>query len=450
MKSLIFVGSHLGYAMDRTPLGGGAMVGLQLARHWEAERGPEPFALKVLGSGPIPAGRDFERLARCDAPLESLSELAYARFCRRFERETTDWILSRRSQFRPEETCVLVNDISEGPTLEALSSAGYPIVSIWHVDVVDYFNKLYLKRLVAPETLTRAYERGRAFGAAAAMPDVLSLVFEKQRETVACSRRMIMPSRAMAETVRRCYGDLGGPEPFGARTLIVPWGVWKEPVDAATAGEMTARLRRHYQISDDTVVALTVSRISPEKGLHLLLEAVGRLEREGKLAGRDLVLFVCGEAAFMQGKIYERRVKQLAAGLRKARVFFPGYLAATDKRAFYGLAHLFVSPSVHESYGLNVVEAMDAGLPVLASDHYGVRDILTDECGTRVPYTSPERAPAELAAALESMLADRAGLASMGARARERAASMPFSKAAARVLAECLALCRGTPAENLK
>ena len=56
-----------------------------------------------------------------------------------------------------------------------------------------------------------------------------------------------------------------------------------------------------------------------------------------------------------------------------------------------------MSPSVHESYGLNVVEALRAGLPVLASDHYGVRDILKDEYGVRVPYgslaTAPERKP---------------------------------------------------------
>ncbi len=441
MKTVIFVGSHLGYPMDRTPLGGGAMVGLQLVRHWEAAPGAEPFALKALGSGPLAVSRDYVRLAGCDAPLESLSELAYARFCRRFERETTEWILARRDELRPESTCVLVNDISEGPTLAALAAAGYPIVSIWHVDVVDYFNKLYLKRLVAPQMLTRAYERGRRLGAASLMPDVLSLVFEKQRETVAWSRRMIMPSRAMAETVRRCYGELGGPEPFGARTAVVPWGVWREPVDETRVRELTAKLKRHYQLTDKSLVALTVSRISPEKGLHVLLEAVLRLERAGKLAGRDLALFVCGEAAFMQGRSYERRVKSLAGKLERARVFFPGYLAAAEKRAFYGLADLFVSPSLHESYGLNIVEAMDAGLPVLASDHYGVRDILTDECGVRVPYSSATRAPDELAAALNGMLSDRERLALMGRRARERAGAMPFSKAAARVLGEALGLC---------
>jgi glycosyltransferase involved in cell wall biosynthesis len=444
VKNVVFVGSHLGYPMDRTPLGGGAMVGLQLARRWLADPHKEPFGLKLLGSGPLtpdPAA-DYVRLAGCDAPLESLSELAYARFCRRFERETTDWILARRAELPPAETCVVVNDISEGPTLAELAGAGYPIVSIWHVDVVDYFNKLYLKRVVAPETLTKLYEGGRRLGASRLIPDVLSLVFEKQRETVAHSRRLILPSRAMADTVRRCYGDLGTSEPFGARAVVVPWGVFSEPVDEARAAAEAVKLRRHYELGDKTEVVLTLSRISPEKGLHVLLEALSRLEREGKFAGRDVALFICGEAAFMQGRAYERRVKDLAERLGAVRVFFPGYLAAQEKRAFFKLARLFVSPSLHESYGLNVVEAMDAGLPILASDHYGVRDLLDESFGVRVPYSSASRAPAELAHALDALLKDPERLAIMGRRARERAAAMPFSKASERVLAEALSLCR--------
>ena len=62
MKKVVFIGSHLGYPMDRTPLGGGAMVGLELVRHW---RGKPGFELAVLGSGPeAPApGVEYRRLA---------------------------------------------------------------------------------------------------------------------------------------------------------------------------------------------------------------------------------------------------------------------------------------------------------------------------------------------------------------------------------------------------
>ena len=96
-----------------------------------------------------------------------------------------------------------------------------------------------------------------------------------------------------------------------------------------------------------------------------------------------------------------------------------------------------MSPSVHESYGLTVAEAMQAGLPVLASDHYGVREMLDGDCGRVVAYERLSEAPRRLAGALAELLADRERLARMGRRARERAADMPFSRAADAVLDAC-------------
>src|SRR5262249_28350552 len=150
---------------------------------------------------PPVADLPYARLAGRAEPIVDLGELAYARFCREFEEATTDWILSRREEFPPAQTVVVVNDISEGPTLELLQAAGYAIVSIWHVDVVDYFNKLYLRRVVAPERLTKVHERLRSMGVEWLLPDVLRLVFDKQRETVVRSRKIVVPSQAMADMI---------------------------------------------------------------------------------------------------------------------------------------------------------------------------------------------------------------------------------------------------------
>ena len=438
MKNLIFVGSHLGYPMDRTPLGGGAMVGLQLVRHWQPNA---EWRLIVLGSGPeTPSrGAQYVRLAGREEAIVDLGELAYARFCREFEAETTEWILSRAREFKPADTTIVVNDISEGPTLGKLARAGYKVLSIWHVDVVDYFNKLYLRRFLAPEKLTRVYEKLRATGVEWVLPDVLNLVFDKQRETVVHSRRIVVPSAAMAETILRCYGDLIGREELSRRIAVIPWGVWAEdptPADENRADE----LRDYHEITPETFVLMTLSRISPEKGIHLLLEALRQLEVNGKLAGKDLRLFICGEPAFMMGQSYHKKVKAAAAKLKQVKVIFPGYLDAAAKRAYFRLPDLFVSPSIHESYGLNVVEAMHAGLPVLASDHYGVRDTLPPDAGRLVHYPTPKKAPPLLAAALLELMADREKLKKMGQAARAEAAAMPFSNAAEAVRLGALGL----------
>ena len=103
---------------------------------------------------------------------------------------------------------IVVNDVSEAPTLEALAAAGYPILSIWHVDVVDYFNKLYLRRIVAPEKLTKLHERMRSVGADWMLPDVLNLVFEK-----AATDRLSLKAddRALERDGRYAHALLRGP-----------------------------------------------------------------------------------------------------------------------------------------------------------------------------------------------------------------------------------------------
>lgn len=439
-RTVVFVASHLGYPMDRTPLGGGAMVGLRLARRWAQD---PRCRLYLLGSGPAaPApGGEYVRLAGVPRGLVHLSELEYARFCRRFEEESTSWILEHRARLPARSTCVVVNDICEGPNLEALSRAGYPLVSIWHVDVVDYFNKLYLKGLLRPATAVGLYERLRRLGGRRVLPDVLQLVFEKQRETVARSARMVFPSSGMAETVSACYGGrLCPPQDLAARSLVLPWGSWAEPhPEEARAAE---RIRAHYQIGPESLAVLTLSRISPEKGLHLLIEALRLLEARGQMRGRDVCLLIAGEPAFMQGRAYVARVRRAASRLKSVRVFFPGYLSEPEKRAFLRAGDLFVSPSVHESYGLNIVEAMRAGLPILASDHYGVKDILAPGCGRVAPYPSLREAPAALAEAFAEMTRERAALKEMGRRARAAAEAMPFSRAADALLDAALALAR--------
>lgn len=454
MKELIFVASHVGYPMDRTPLGGGATVGVQLARAWAAMEG---FELTVVGSGPEAPASDMRylRLPGQDYDLVRLSELAYARFCRRFEAATTAYLRRRREAGA--QGVVVVNDISEGPDLAALAACGWPIVSIWHVDVVDYFNKMYFRGLVAPERVTKAFERLRPW-AGWAVPDVLKLVFEKQRQAVKHSGRLVLPSRAMADTLRRCYpkglsepSGLGCPTRNGTaaslekRAVVVPWGGWSEPIDAATVEARAAALRAHYQLGPETRALMTLSRLSPEKGIHLLLEALRRLEGSGGVSG-DVCLFVCGEAAFMSGASYERRLRTLASRLSRVRVFFPGYVTGTDKQAFFAAAHLFLSPSVHDSYGLTVVEALRAGLPVLASDHHGVREIFAQDgatdpvlgFGRTVSYASDPAGA--LSWELSSLLRDPAGLAAMSERARRAGAAMTFSVAARRVADAALEL----------
>jgi len=69
-----------------------------------------------------------------------------------------------------------------------------------------------------------------------------------------------------------------------------------------------------------------------------------------------MVLFVAERRRFMQGRGTFGESKSLAARLRKVQVFFPGHVTRERKQAFLQMADLYVFPSIHESYGLTLLE----------------------------------------------------------------------------------------------
>jgi len=378
----------------------------RLVEEWSRTR-PFPFRLispSVLGAS-APSGADLVRFG----------ERAYARFSRDFERAATQEVLRQD----PAETVVLANDISEGPDFETLAARGYRVFTIYHVDVVGYVAAMYFRGWICPETTVRWYPRLRAL-----LPDMARLVWEKQEASVRYSRGLIMPSEGMREVLLRCY-PFCPPE----RVHVLPWGAW----DPGPPGD-AAPLRQEFGVSADARVLLTLSRISPEKGQDLLLEALLEWERRGDAPRNTeqspLWLFVCGDAAFMQGRRFLAKLKRLASRLRRTRVVFPGYVTGERKAAFFALADVFVFPSRYESYGLTLLEALARGLPAVCLDHHGSRSVMREEFGAIVQ-------PGDLRAALEKLLADDAGRKKMGEAARKFAQGERFTDRVAE-LAEIL------------
>ena len=177
---------------------------------------------------------------------------------------------------------------------------------------------------------------------------------------------------------------------------------------------------------DDALVLLTLSRISPEMGQDLLLRALREWDRLPDFPRRPLCLFICGDAAYMQGRRFAQRLQSLAGQLRQTRMIFPGHVMGLRKQAFFALADHYVFPSRHESYGLTLVEALHAGLPAVCLDHHGAREVMRPDCGLLVPK---ER----LREAIASLLLDPERRASMGRAARDYAATLRFADTAAKL-----------------
>ena len=267
--------------------------------------------------------------------------MEYARFCRQFERVTTAQIL----QHDPAKCAVLTNDISEGPDFAKLGKLDYRLVAVWHVDVVDYFCRMYLRGWIRPEHAARWSRYQWA-------PDVLRLVFQKQADCVRHCARLVVPSAPMKALILRCYPDCPA-----EKIVVLPWG-------NIAAASVVAPDR---SAADDEVVIMTLSRLSPEKGIERLLRAL-------PFVAGGFRVWICGAPAFMQGHRYAAKLRRLAGD----RVEFLGHVTGERKAALLHRADVFVSASRHESYGLTIAEAAANGCRIVSHHHYGASGTVVD------------------------------------------------------------------------
>jgi glycosyltransferase involved in cell wall biosynthesis len=151
-----------------------------------------------------------------------------------------------------------------------------------------------------------------------------------------------------------------------------------------------------------------------------VLEALVEWQRPARLV-------IAGEAAFMEGRRYLDHLKRLAAKLKHQHVEFAGHLTGQAKADAFASADLYLFPSIHESYGLTMMEALAHGLPVVATNHAAARATLQPEFSRIVD------SPRNLPATLDSLLNSPATLAAMSKAAQAFASQHPFQRAAERV-----------------
>jgi glycosyltransferase involved in cell wall biosynthesis len=147
------------------------------------------------------------------------------------------------------------------------------------------------------------------------------------------------------------------------------------------------------------------------KGLHLALEAFARFLE----TGGEGSLTIVGDGEFRP--TLERLVYRLQI---EDRVSFLGERSRDEVLHLYQEHDLFVFPSIRDSGGIAVLEAMAAGLPVLCLDLGGPSLIVTPESGIRVPAESPKQVVAEMAAAMHRFSSDSDLRCAMGRAAHTR------------------------------
>jgi glycosyltransferase involved in cell wall biosynthesis len=152
-------------------------------------------------------------------------------------------------------------------------------------------------------------------------------------------------------------------------------------------------------------VVLFVGRLVPKKGLPVLFEAFRQLK------SNDVGLVVVGDGP--KRTEYERICQTGGIG----PVVFAGFQQREQLPFYYGIADIFVLPSLSEPWGLVLNEALSCGLPVIASSIAGAAyDLVLD--GINGYRFEPGNAT-QLACLLDQLLQDEATRQRMGRKSRE-------------------------------
>lgn len=126
--------------------------------------------------------------------------------------------------------------------------------------------------------------------------------------------------------------------------------------------------RNRHNISSDDVVFAFMGRINREKGIFELLEAANNLAQTCK----NLKLVLIGNIENLNDE-YISKYPNLRLG---ENLILYGYTSEPYKAL--QIADVFCLPSYREGFGMSIIEAAAAGLPVIGSDAYGLRDSFVD------------------------------------------------------------------------
>lgn len=239
---------------------------------------------------------------------------------------------------------------------------------------------------------------------------------------------VIVPSTAMRDRLT-AYGVCTPME-------VLPTGI---PLAAFADGD-GARFRARAGIPPTQHMLLFVGRVAHEKNIGFLLEVAQQL----RMRSVDFVFVIAGEGPALAS--LKLRCNQL--GL-EGHVRFVGYLERSrDLPDCYAAADLFVFASRTETQGLVLLEAMAAGVPVVALAEMGTRDILEPAQGALI---APDSSSA-FCACVETLLGDPVRRAAMASSAREDASRWSEAQMATRAaqLYRQLAATGGTARAGLR
>lgn len=201
--------------------------------------------------------------------------------------------------------------------------------------------------------------------------------------------------------------EIGDFRNFGLKgpVALIPNGVSTEWLESTGEAD---RFLEKFGVPKGRRVALFLSRITPKKGLPMLIEAWAAHRHRLQ----DWCLVIAGSDEFSH---LTELVLQVEAASLDDSIIFLGPLYGSDKRDAFAASDVFVLPSHGEGAPMSVLDALGAGVPVLTTQKTPWEDLRLHRCGWWVT----DEAGGIGEALMEISLRTREDLISWGARGKE-------------------------------
>lgn len=243
-----------------------------------------------------------------------------------------------------------------------------------------------------------------------------------QRHAILEPDRILVVSRLWQQRLRT---------DFGVQSDVVTNGVRTERLAVTVTAERRNKLRRRIGV-ENRFLYLTVGGIEPRKGSKHLIQALGRLKAGRKDAP---ALAVIGGHSFQDYREYREAalgsLPELGLELEKDLILL-GTVPETEMADWFAAADGFVFPSVNEGWGMAILEAASAGLPVVASDIPVFHEFLVHGDDAILTRTAD---PDSLASGMARLLDEPETARRLGAHGPTLAARYPWSATAEQHLA---------------
>lgn len=246
---------------------------------------------------------------------------------------------------------------------ERIAEEGYSLITT-HTSLAAFFTRLALPRNKKKRPPVANMVHGYLF-------DDETGFFKRQ--LLLTAERWMAPRTDLLLTMNRWDYATARRHRLGRRVVNVP-GIGVDFSRLSTADPVQRQaMRREVGIPKDGFVLFYAAEFSKRKNQSMLIRAMEKLPK-------NVILVLAGE-----GELYPQ-CRKLAVDLGvKRRVIFPGYVQHVGK--WYAMADAAVSASRSEGLPFNIMEAMYAGLPVIASAVKGHEDLISEgETGLLYPY----------------------------------------------------------------